>query len=134
MARVWRLAPLVLVIGLAACSGKAGRVTMRLEPNSQGIVLVQGNAPTVRVTNGGPAPIDVDIEAADASGDAERITLVDDAIHTVDLPGSTRFAFLNVGEGDAIVEMRVVRYRRLIIERSPAPVPEPIEGPTGDAP
>lgn len=114
---MWRLAPaLVAAVMVSACTGKAGRVTMRLEPRWESAVLVSGSAPTVRVTNAGPGSVALDVRGAIE----ERIDLGDDEVYTSKLDGSTRLIFQNTSDEEAIVELRAVHYRRLVIERSPS--------------
>lgn len=116
-----RIAPLLLVLMLAGCSGKAGRVTMRLEPTWQGVVLVEGAAPTVHVINAGPGAVVLDVGGVSAS---ERVRLDRDGEHTARLEGDVRVAAENTDDEEAMLEIRAVRYRRIVIERLPS-VPDP---------
>ena len=93
---------------------------MSLEPGWRGDVIVNGESPKVRAINQGPAPTSLVVEAP---GVAESVTLAPNGgYHDTRVPGPARFIFTNTEDETTYIELRAVRYRSLIVDRSPGPI------------
>jgi len=124
------LRPLVLltalVASMGACSGPLGRVTMNLDPNTQSIVRVEGSRPEVRIVNYGPVVPTLLVESAAAERDGTWTSELapSGGTYLAELPGPVRFTVTNTAPEPTLIEIKAVRYKRIVIERSPFPLPE----------
>ena len=125
-----RMTLLALLLCLPACGGKAARVSMRLDPGWQSVVLVEGSAPTVRVVNNGDAVVEVAVAPVNASGGHRALLERYGGAYEADLPGPARFTIKHKEGERTHVELRAVGYRQVVVDESPG-MPDQLGRPEG---